>query len=243
MRNITRILTTTLTATALLLSAASGSAADKKGKGKNGPKKGKWIVLFDGKLHGNLRGYRTKDFPSKAWKIEGDVLTTIHKDKGGEREDLLTKAKFKDFELTWEWRATKGGNSGVMYRVKIDPKKPAYFTGPEYQMLDDDVHPDGQKDRRRAGCLYDLIEAEGKTLKPVGEWNTSKIVSKNNHFEHWLNGKKVVEFVWGSDEIKDLVAKSKFSKWPNFMTMETGHVAFQHHGEEFSIRNLKIRRL
>lgn len=234
-----RLTSSLLLAGALSLGINSGTAAAKKKKAGNG----KWITLFDGKLHGKLRGYKTKEFPEKSWKIDGDALTTIHKDKGGIREDLLTKAKFKDFELSWEWRATPAGNSGVMYRVKIDPKKPAYFTGPEYQMLDDDRHRDGGIDRRRAGCLYDLIEAEGKKLKPVGEWNTSRIVSKDNHFEHWLNGKKVLEFQWGSDEIKDLIKKSKFAKWPNFMTQETGHIAFQHHGEEFSIRNLKIRRL
>jgi len=239
MKQAIRLTSSLFLAAGVLLGFNEAQAADKKKKGNQG---GKWINLFDGKLHGNLRGYRTKEFPEKSWKLDGDALTTIHKDKGGVREDLLTKAKFKNFELAWEWRATKGGNSGVMYRVKIDPKKPAYFTGPEFQMLDDDVHPDGKKDRRRAGCLYDLIEAEGKKLMPVGEWNTSRIVSKNNHFEHWVNGKKVVEFVWGSDEIKELVKQSKFSKWPNFMTMETGHIAFQHHGEEFSIRNLKIRR-
>lgn len=238
MKKALQLTSTLLLTGAILFSASDTRAADKKKK-----KGGKWIVLFDGKLHGNLRGYKTKEFPEKSWKIGDGALTTIHKDKGGVREDLLTKGKFKNFELAWEWRATRGGNSGVMYRVKIDPKKPAYFTGPEFQMLDDDVHPDGSKDRRRAGCLYDLIEAEGKKLKPVGEWNTSRIVSKNNNFEHWVNGKKVVEFVWGSDEIKDLVKKSKFAKWPNFMTQETGHIAFQHHGEEFSIRNMKIRRL
>lgn len=240
MKQAIRITSTLFLAAGVLLGFNEAQAADKQKKGKKG---GKWIKLFDGKLHGTLRGYKTKEFPEKSWKVDGDALTTIHKDKGGVREDLLTKGKFKNFELAWEWRATKGGNSGVMYRVKIDPKKPAYFTGPEFQMLDDDVHPDGKKDRRRAGCLYDLIEAEGKKLKPVGEWNTSRIVSKNNHFEHWVNGKKVVEFQWGSDEIKDLVKKSKFAKWPNFMTQETGHIAFQHHGEEFSIRNMKIRRL
>ncbi|MBG85770.1 MAG: hypothetical protein CMO80_02585 [Verrucomicrobiales bacterium] len=239
MTHTLRLITSGLLACSLAI-AFDAQAAEKKSKGK---KSGRWITLFDGKLHGKLRGYRTEGFPEKSWKIDGDALTTIHKNKGGVREDLLTKGKFKNFELSWEWRATKGGNSGVMYRVKIDPKKPAYFTGPEFQMLDDDVHPDGKKDRRRAGCLYDLIEAEGKDLKPVGEWNTSKIVSKNNNFEHWVNGKKVVEFVWGSDEIKELVAKSKFKTWPNFMKMETGHIAFQHHGEEFSIRNMKIRRL
>jgi hypothetical protein len=234
-----RLLTSAILATTLLLSLSSSDAAEKK---KKGGKRGKWITLFDGKLHGNLRGYKTKEFPDKSWKIEGDVLTTIHKDDGGIREDLLTKAKFKNFELSWEWRSTVGGNSGVMYRVKIDPKKPAYFTGPEYQLLDDDVHPDGKIDRRRAACLYDLIEAEGKTLKPIGEWNTSRIISKKNNFEHWINGKKVLEYVWGSDEIKELITKSKFSKWPDFMTMESGHIAFQHHGQVFSIRNLKIRR-
>lgn len=221
----------------MLLGLTEGQAADKK-KGKN---TGKWITLFDGKLHGKLRGYKTEGFPDKAWKIEGDALSTIHKDKGGEREDLLTTVKFKNFELRWEWRSTEGGNSGVMYRVEIG-EKPAYFTGPEYQMLDDDVHPDGKIVLRRAACLYDLVEAKGKTLKPIGEWNTSRIVCKDNHFEHWLNGKKVVEYVWGSDEIKELVKKSKFAKWPDFMTKGNGHIAFQHHGQEFSIRNLKIRR-
>jgi len=244
MKKLSTLTINTLAAAALLLGSLSTFAADAKKKGKKGPKKGQWIQLFDGKLHDNLRSYRGKDFPSEAWVIEDGTLKTIPKKDGGKPADLMTKAKFKSFELVWEWKAAVGGNSGVMYHVKAHPKQPSWFTGPEYQLLDDDVHPDGKKDRRRAGCLYDLIEAEGKTLKPVGQFNESRVVfHPDNKVEHWLNGKKVVEYVWGSPEIEALIKKSKFSNRPDFMKMDTGHITFQHHGEEFWVRNMKIRRL
>ena len=242
MRKIISPSLSALVAATLLLGSLSGLAAEKKGK--KGSKKNAWIPLFDGKLHGNLRSYRGTEFPAEAWVIEGDTLKTIPKKDGGKPADLMTKAKFKSFELEWEWKAAVGGNSGVMYHVKAHPKEPSWFTGPEYQLLDDDVHPDGKKDRRRAGCLYDLVEAEGKTLKTVGEFNSSRIVfHPNNKVEHWLNGTKVLEYTWGSDEITVLIAKSKFSDRPNFMKEETGHITLQHHGEEFWVRNMRIRRL
>jgi hypothetical protein len=234
-----------LTALALALALLAGTAAEtKKNKTAKEAEKGRWIKLFDGRLHDQLRSYRGTEFPKEAWVIEGDTLKTIPKKDGGKPADLMTKAKFKAFELVWEWKAAVGGNSGVMYHVKAHPKDPSWFTGPEYQLLDDDVHPDGKKDRRRAGCLYDLIEAEGKTLKPVGQFNESRIVfHPDNKVEHWLNGRKVLEYVWGSPEIDALIKKSKFSNRPDFMKMDTGHITFQHHGEEFWVRNMKIRRL
>ena len=244
MRSLQHLNVSALLAASLLLGTLTGFSAEKKKKGTTKSPKDEWIQLFDGKLHDNLRSYFGEEFPDKAWVIEGDTLKTIPKKDGGVPADLMTRDKFKAFELVWEWKAATGGNSGVIYRVNAHPKEPSWFTGPEYQLLDDDVHPDGKKDRRRAACLYDLVEAEGKTLKPVGEFNSSRIVfNPDNRVEHWLNGTKVVEYVWGSDEIAELVAKSKFSNRAGFMKEKSGHITFQHHGEEFWVRNMKIRRL
>lgn len=198
-----------------------------------------WTVLFDGKITDKLRGYKQKEFPTKNWSLDGDALRTIP----GPAVDIITADKYKDFELEFEWKVNPGGNSGIMYRV-AETNGATWYTGPEMQVLDDAKHPDGKNPMTSAGSLYALIAPnDKKTLKPVGEWNTSKLVMKNNHVEHWLNGAKVVEYHWASPEVKELVTKSKFSKMPLFMSQETGHIAFQHHGDEAWYRKIRIRKL
>jgi len=207
---------------------------------------GKWITLFDGKKVTGLRGYGQKGFPSGGWKVENGTIKTIPRGKGGKPRDLATDMSFTDFEFECEWKVSPGGNSGIMYRV-LEQKKPAYVTGPELQVLDDERHPDGKIrfPLRTAGSLYELI-GKGMKDKPynkAGEWNKVRIVFKENNVQHWLNGAKIVEYTWGSDEIKALIQKSKFKTWEGFMQQPQGHIVIQHHGEEVWYRAIRVRKL
>lgn len=203
-----------------------------------------WTVLFDGKPTEQLRGYKQKTFPTNNWVIDGDALKTVP----GKAVDLVTVEKYKDFELEVEWKVQVGGNSGIIYNV-VEGSGPdygaTYMTGPEMQVLDDAKHPDGKNPKTSAGALY-AMKAPGadRKVNPPGEWNKAKLVIKNNQVEHWLNGVKIVEYTWGSDEMKGWIAKSKFKDMPLFAkSMDGGLIAFQHHGEEAWYRNIRIRRL
>lgn len=220
-----------LLATAALVSitslSQSASAADNEG----------WIPLFDGKSLDGWKKYNGQPIQS-GWVVEDGVLSL--KQKGG--GDIITEEQFENFELEFEWKITPGGNSGVMYLVKTGDPAP-YFSGPEYQILDDAKHRDGKNPKTSAGALYALVAAKDKDVEPVGEWNSSKIVLKNQHLEHWLNGKKVVEIQMHSDKWDELVKNSKFSKWKQFGKAQKGHICLQDHGDPVSFRNLRIRRL
>jgi hypothetical protein len=198
-----------------------------------------WKVLFGGKSTDAWRGFRRDSFPTKGWVVENGTLKTV---VGGDRVDLITKDTYKDFDLELEWKVAPGGNSGVMYDVS-ESEKETYFTGPEMQVLDDDLHADGKNPKTSAGALYALVAPVGKTLKPVGEFNRARIVKKGNHVEHWLNGKKVVEYELGSPELAKLIADSKFKDMPRFAKEGQGHIALQHHGQEVWYRNIRIRAL
>ena len=198
-----------------------------------------WTVIFDGKSTDALRGYKEKTFPSKVWVIDGDAIKAI----AGRGGDIITKETYADFELEFEWKISSGGNSGVMYRV-AETNGPAWYSGPEMQILDDQKHADGKNPKTSAGALYDLIAPnQHKKLNPAGEWNTAKLVIKNNHVEHWLNGAKVVEYEWDSPEVRALIKESKFKDMKDFMKEKSGHIAFQHHGDTVWYRNIRIRRL
>jgi hypothetical protein len=198
-----------------------------------------WEVLFDGTAPSGLRGYKQEGFPSAHWVVVDGALKTVP----GKAVDLITAKKYRNFELEFEWKVAPGGNSGVMYNV-AETAGPTYMTGPEFQVLDDDRHPDGKNPKTTAGALYGLVApSPAKNLKPVGEWNTAKIVMKDGRGEHWINGAKIVEFTWGSEEVKALIQQSKFRDWPDFMSQTEGHIAFQHHGEEAWYRSIRVREL
>lgn len=200
-----------------------------------------WQVLFDGTTVSGLRGFRETGFPADCWEVVDGTLQA----NPGRSVDLVTDEQFRDFELEFEWKVPPGGNSGVMYRVTEagSDSLATYMSGPEYQVLDDDLHPDGKDPRTSAGSLFGLIAPQGKSLKPVGEFNQGRIVLRDNHVEHWLNGTRVLTYEWYSPEIQERIANSKFKAWPEFMRQETGHIAFQHHGEEVWFRNIRVRRL
>jgi hypothetical protein len=202
-------------------------------------KKGKWKVLFDGKSTDAWRGFRQDTFPDKTWKVEDGTLRTI---VGSESRDIITREKYGDFELTLEWKIAPGGNSGIIYLVSEDFDQ-TWNTGPEMQVLDDAKHRDGKEPKTSAGALYGLIAPSNKVLKPVGKWNKVRLVVYKGHVEHRLNGKKILDYDLGSDQLKQLIAISKFKDFPRFAQNREGYVALQYHGDEVWYRKIRIRSL
>ena len=201
-------------------------------------KKQGWTLLFDGKTSAGWKKPSGRPFPEKGWVIENGVLSVDPAGKGG---DIITEEQFSDFELSIEFRVSKGANSGIKYFIL-----PGGNYGCEFQILDDDNHPDaklGNPGTRLQGGLYDVIPPKDKKDKPIGEWNHARIISKGNHVEHWLNGKKIVEFERGSDAFKAMVAKSKFKDNEKWSTPVQTPILLQDHGDVVSFRNIKIRKL
>ena len=193
------------------------------------------IVLFEGKTLDQFRGYDKEEIGA-GWKVEDG---TLHFDGTKGSGDIVTKQEFKNFVLKFEWKISEGGNSGVMYRVSLGDKKP-YLSGPEYQVLDDSKHHDGKKPSTSAGSLYALYVPQNKTLNPVGQWNTSKIVLNGSKVEHWLNGNKVVDAEIGSADWKEKVEASKFKTWEKFGKNDKGHLCFQDHGNKVWYRSITV---
>lgn len=223
-----------LTAPALL---AQEKATKEKKDDAKATSEPEFEVLFDGKSLDNFRGYAQETI-GKGWKIDGDAL---HYDGSG-GGDILSKKEYASFELHFDWKVAEGGNSGVMYRVSLGDPAP-YFSGPEYQILDDEKHGDGKNTMTSSGSLYAMYAPENKVLKKAGEWNTGKIVVNGKKIEHWLNDQKVVQTEIDSESWKKQLAASKFKDWKKFGTNDKGHVCFQDHGDKVWYRNIKIREL
>ncbi|MEX2171646.1 MAG: family 16 glycoside hydrolase [Pirellulales bacterium] len=195
-----------------------------------------WQTLFDGKSLDAWRVYQQKaDTPVKHWVIADG---TLHRPEGG--GDLITREQFGDFELEFDWKISEGGNSGVIYRATED-EPDSYRTGPEYQVLDNAATGHEATDDVAAGSLYALYSPTTDAAKPVGEWNTGRIVVDGNRIEHWLNGKKIVEADMASDDWRAKVANSKFANWKGFAKSKRGHIALQDHGNPVWYRNIRIR--
>lgn len=215
-----------------------------------------WRLLWDGKTTAGWKAAKGDSFPEQGWKIDGGVLSVLASGGAESRNggDIITTEEFSNFELKVDFRITPGANSGIKYFV--DPellKGEGSAIGLEFQILDDERHPDakmGRDGNRTVGSLYDLIAArnlanpgEPKPARPVGEWNTARILVDGRHVEHWLNGVKVVEYERGSPEFRELVAQSKYAKWPSFGEWPSGPILLQDHGNLVSFRNIKIREL
>jgi hypothetical protein len=212
-------------------------------------KKAGWRLLWDGQTSAGWRGARLATFPDKGWEMKDGVLTVP--DTGGAESraagDIITTEKFAAFELILDFKITPGANSGIKYYVDPELNKGAGSAiGLEFQILDDALHPDaklGRDGNRTIGSLYDLIPAANKKVNPVGEWNTARIVSTGRHVEHWLNGVKVLEFERASPAFREAVKASKYTIWPSFGELPSGHILLQDHGNQVSFRNIKLRPL
>jgi len=215
-----------------------------------------WKLLWDGRSTKGWRGAKLEAFPKKGWKIEKGVLTVLASG-GGESVgggDIVTKERYSEFELSLDFRITEGANSEIKYfcQPNLDPitgtgakSATGSAIGLEFQILDDERHPDAKQGRngnRTQASLYDLITASStKRSNPIGEWNNARILASSSHIEHWLNGRKVLEYERGSTAFKSLVAMSKYKTIPGFGEWKDGHILLQDHGNEVSFKNIKIR--
>lgn len=194
-----------------------------------------WQLLFDGTDMKDWRGYGSQELPT-GWRVADGEM---QKPKSG--DDIITRDRYRDFDLQLDWKLTPGGNSGVFYRATEEYPK-VYWSGPEYQLLDDARHPDGKSRLTSAGAAYGIYPSPAGYVKPANEWNHTRIVVKGNHVEHWLNGHKMVEYDLGSADWTARVAKAKFAAYPNYGKAPQGYIGIQgDHDGALAIRNVKIR--
>jgi hypothetical protein len=203
-----------------------------------------WTLLFDGKTLAGWHGYNGQGL--RAWAIEDCALKSVGTEGNygsDKRADLVTDREFTDFEVSVDWKTSKGGNSGLMYGVVEDKKYDApWKTGPEYQFIDDVGFPEKLEEWQKAGANYAMhLPNAQKQLKPVGEWNNTRIVVRGPHVEHWLNGKKILEFERWTPEWQKLRDSGKWKEAPDYGLAKTGRIVLQDHGSVFWFRNVKIR--
>jgi hypothetical protein len=198
---------------------------------------GAWRSLLPGEDLSAWRGWQSDGVP-QGWHLKGGTLR-----KDGEVDDLVTKAEFGDFELELEWKIGTAGNSGIFYRGTREYDH-IYWSGPEYQLLDDAQAPDGKNPLTSAASAYALYGPPPGIVKPAGEWNKTRIVVAGAHVEHWLNGRKVVEYQLGSEDWKARVAASKFRKYSHYGLATQGYIGIQgDHPGLLAIRHVRIREL
>ena len=208
-----------------------------------------WVLLFNGK---DFTGWRQVNGPTMPnnWKIEDGtmmVFTAPGKQPGeGSNGDIIYgDKKFKNFELTVDWKASKMANSGIFYDVREVPGKPIYYAAPEVQILDNVDATDNKTPSHLAGSLYDMLAADPKTVHPAGQWNTMVIRVKDGKVTHVQNGVKVVEYTLWTPEWDNMVKASKFKSFPGFTEgiSKEGFIGLQDHGYKVWFRNIKIREL
>ncbi|HFA51649.1 MAG TPA: DUF1080 domain-containing protein [Bacteroidetes bacterium] len=212
-------------------------------------KAAEWKALFDGKTLNGWRNFKKQTIGSDWVVADGAIHLNAEKKTDGDWQtkdggDIITEDEFENFELRLEWKIAPCGNSGIIYNV-VEGEGYDYVwqTGPEMQVLDNACHPDAKIPTHRAGDLYDMIACKTETVKPAGEWNKVRIIIKDGHVEHWLNGVKVVEFQMFDDHWWEMIANSKFKDMPGFGKAKKGHISLQDHGNKVWYRNIKIKEL
>jgi len=207
-----------------------------------------WTLLFDGKSFDGWRQYNATGI-SDRWIIDDGAIKICQDEenaKHGRNIDILyDRKKYSNFELSVDWKISKGGNSGIFYYVVETPGKPIFYSAPEIQILDNATAKDNQRKDHLAGSLYDMLPADPQSVKPAGEWNNIVIRVKDGKVTHTQNGIKVVEYTLWTPEWYDMVAKSKFKDSPGFNAgpAKEGYIGLQDHGNDCWFRNIKIREL
>ena len=241
-----RYLGMTALAVPLLLLAVAAPAQQQAGKAKTAlvpntltpaEEKEGWKLLFDGSTTNGWRGFKLDSMPSYWMAMDGALM------KEKPTRDIITKDTYKNFELQVDWKVGRGGNAGIFYRG-TEEYDAIYWSAPEYQLLDDANAPDGQKRLTAAAAAYGLYAAPEGIVHAFDEWNTTRIVVNGAHVEHWLNGKRVVEYELWSPDWKAKVAASKFVKFPNYGLARKGYIGIQgDHPGTLALRNIRIREL
>jgi len=198
-----------------------------------------WELLFDGKSTQGWRSHRKTTFPDKGWKVEDGMLKKVAGERGG---DIVTERQFGDFELIWDWRIARNGNNGVKYLVTEERSN---GPGHEYQLIDDEGHPDGKRGLKwQTGSFYDVLPPKkDRKMQAPGGWNTSRLLVQGNHVEHWLNGEKVLEYELGSEAVMAAIAQSKFKTAKGFGLKISGRIMLTDHGDECWFRNIRLREI
>jgi len=222
---------TSLYAMMLAMTCGAGLTAVADQSGAPGP----WRSLLEDSSAPAWRGWKESGFPA-GWHVASGVLS-----KDGAVDDLVTQQPYGDFELELEWKIGKAGNSGIFYRGTREYDH-IYWSAPEYQLLDDANAEDGKNRLTAAGSDYALYGAPAGVVEPYDHWNKTRLIVKGNHVQHWLNGKKVVEYELKSADWKARVAASKFAKYPNYGLAASGLIGLQgDHPGTLEVRNVRIR--
>jgi len=241
-----------LAAATFLLASCGGNegpqnteATDSTAADNNVGASGEWVTLFDGKSFAGWHGFNKGTDSIKNWAIEDSSLVCLGAAKDAHGGDIVSDKSYSNFELEWDWKVTKGANSGVMYHVIEDKKYQApYETGPEYQVIDDIDFPDKLEDWQQAGADYAIMPANGnKKLNKVGDWNSSRLVYNKGHVEHWLNGQKVLEFNRSDSSWKKIRETGKWKDYADYAKTESGGIALQGHGKKVYFKNIRIKEL
>jgi 3-keto-disaccharide hydrolase len=203
-----------------------------------------WQSLFDGKTTNGWRGFQMQSMPPD-WKVvDGTLALAPDAAPSRHHADIVTTGEYGDFELSLEWKIAPGGNSGVYYRAIENPQDTQlWYVAPEYQLIDAAGFKGKLKPTQLCAANYDLNPPQRDATRPAGSWNTTRIVAKGAHVEHWLNDQLIVSYELWTDEWKALVAKSKFADHPRYGLARRGHIALQDHGDAVSFRNIRIRDL
>jgi hypothetical protein len=238
----------TITMVAAFLVAAP-SFAQKVNKLSKKEKNEGWVLLFNGKNFDGWRQCNETAMPVN-WVIEDDAMKVFTGEgkkpgQGANGDILFEEKKFKNFELSIDWKASKMANSGIFYYVREVPGKPIYYAAPEIQVLDNKDATDNKIDSHLAGSLYDIIAADPKTVNPAGEWNTIVVRVKDGKVTHTQNGTEVVSYTLWTPEWDEMVKNSKFKNFPGWTEgiAKEGYIGLQDHGYPVWFRNIKIREL